>query len=72
MPKKVLDAEIVDGFRRKSNSCFTNGVDTVNIRASFSYALNIGMAIMRIDFRSPILVITFFFYKREVIELHAT
>ena len=28
--------------------------------------------LIRIDFRSPILVITFFFYKREVVELHAT
>ena len=44
----------------------------VKIRVSFSYAFNIGMVIMRINFRSPIHVITFFFYKREVIELHAT
>ena len=61
MPKKVQDAEIVHGFRRRSNSRFTSGVGTVNIRASFSYALSIGMIIMRIEFRSPILVITFVF-----------
>ena len=36
---------------------------TLNIRASFSYALNIVMVIMRIDFRSPILVLTFFFLQ---------
>ena len=72
MPEKVLDAEIVHGFQRRSNSCFTSGVDTVNIRALFSYALSISMIIMHIDFRSPILLITFLFYKSEVIELHET
>ena len=72
MPKKVLDAEIVHGFQRRSNSCFSSDVETVNIRASFSYELNICMIIMHVDFRSPILVITFFFYEMEVIELHAT
>ena len=53
MPKKVLDAEIVHGFRRRSNSCFTTGVDTVNIRSSFSYALNIGMVFNTHRFSQP-------------------
>ena len=63
MPKKVLDTYIVHGFRRRGYSCFTSGVDTVNIWEPFSYALNIGLVIMRIHFRSPVLIITFFFVE---------